>query len=148
MFLRAKTRKKDGKQHRYWSVVENKRVAGGRVVQKHVLYLGDINDSQELAWRKSIDVLDQQSNQPNLELVSGGPMRGRTVGRLHCPAEAVGAAVVSAAAMGRLLVGPGALGRAAARLLLGRAAAGQPKRNPVGGHSVRAGQLSAAGAGQ
>jgi len=64
MFLRAKTRKKDGKQHRYWSVVENKRVAGGRVVQKHVLYLGDINDSQELAWRKSIDVLDQQSNQP------------------------------------------------------------------------------------
>jgi DDE family transposase len=64
MFLRAKTRKKDGKQHRYWSVVENKRVAGGRVVQKHVLYLGDINDSQELAWRKSIEVLDQQSNQP------------------------------------------------------------------------------------
>jgi Transposase DDE domain len=64
MFLRAKTRKKDGKQHRYWSVVENKRVAGGRVVQKHVLYLGDINDSQELAWRKSIEVLDQQSSQP------------------------------------------------------------------------------------
>ena len=64
MFLRAKTRKKDGKQHRYWSVVENKRVAGGRVVQKHVLYLGEINDSQELAWRKSIEVLDQQSNQP------------------------------------------------------------------------------------
>jgi hypothetical protein len=64
MFLRAKTRKKDGKQHRYWSVVENKRVAGGRVVQKHVLCLGEINGSQELAWRKSMDVLDQQSNQP------------------------------------------------------------------------------------
>ena len=41
MFLRSKTRKKDGKEHRYWSVVENRRVAGGRVVQRHVLYLGD-----------------------------------------------------------------------------------------------------------
>jgi hypothetical protein len=59
MFLRATTRKKDGKLHRYFSVVENKRVAGGRVVQRHVLYLGEINSSQELAWRKSIEVLDE-----------------------------------------------------------------------------------------
>ena len=59
MFLRATTRKKDGKAHRYFSVVENKRVAGGRVVQRHVLYLGEINSSQELAWRKSIEVLDE-----------------------------------------------------------------------------------------
>ena len=42
MFLRHKIRKKDGKRHRYWSVVENKRVSGGRVVQKHVLHLGEI----------------------------------------------------------------------------------------------------------
>ena len=42
MFLRCKVRRKDGKQHRYWSVVENTRVAGGRVVQRHVLYLGEI----------------------------------------------------------------------------------------------------------
>jgi transposase len=61
MFLRAKIRKKDGKRHRYWSVVENKRVAGGRVVQKHVLHLGEINDSQELAWRRSIEVLDEEA---------------------------------------------------------------------------------------
>ena len=54
MFLRCKVRRKDGKQHRYWSVVENTRVAGGRVVQRHVLYLGEINDTQELAWRRSI----------------------------------------------------------------------------------------------
>src|SRR5919107_3877627 len=59
MFLRRTIRKKDGKQHRYWSVVENRRVAGGRVVQKHLLYLGEINDSQELAWRKSIEILDE-----------------------------------------------------------------------------------------
>ena len=60
MFLRAKIRKKDGKRHRYFSVVESKRVAGGRVVQKHVLHLGEINDSQELAWRRSIEVLDDR----------------------------------------------------------------------------------------
>ena len=60
MFLRATTRKKDGKLHRYYSIVENKRVAGGRVVQRHVLYLGEINSSQEYAWRKSIEVLDER----------------------------------------------------------------------------------------
>ena len=45
MFLRCKVRRKDGKQHRYWSVVENTRTARGRVVQRHVLYLGEINDT-------------------------------------------------------------------------------------------------------
>jgi hypothetical protein len=64
MFLRAKTRKKDGKLHRYFSVVENQRVRGGRVVQRHVLYLGEINSSQELAWRKSIEVLDEGGKGP------------------------------------------------------------------------------------
>jgi Transposase DDE domain len=59
MFLRATTRKKDGKEHRYFSIVENRRVSGGRVVQRHVLYLGEINSSQELAWRRSIEVLDE-----------------------------------------------------------------------------------------
>src|SRR6202171_2077963 len=49
MFLRCKVRRKDGKQHRYWSVVENTRVGGGRVVQRHVLYLGEINDTRGLA---------------------------------------------------------------------------------------------------
>lgn len=58
MFLRAKRRFKDGKEHRSWSIVENRRAAGGRVVQRQVLYLGEINDSQQAAWCKSIDVLD------------------------------------------------------------------------------------------
>jgi hypothetical protein len=61
MFLRSKTRKKDGKEHRYWSVVENRRVAGGRVVQRHVLYLGEINDAQRAAWCQSIEVFDEDS---------------------------------------------------------------------------------------
>jgi transposase len=64
MFLRATIRKKDGKEHRYWSLVENKRVSGGRVQQRHVLYLGEINSSQELAWRKSIEVLEDGADRP------------------------------------------------------------------------------------
>ncbi len=50
--------------HRYWSVVESRRVARGRVIQRHVLYLGEINSSQELAWRKSIEVLDESARGP------------------------------------------------------------------------------------
>jgi hypothetical protein len=61
MFLRKTQRKKDGKTHEYWSVVENKRVAGGRVVQRHVLYLGEIDSSQAAVWRKAIAVLDEDA---------------------------------------------------------------------------------------
>ena len=50
MFVRCKRHFKDGKEHRYWSVAENVRVRGRRVVQRHVLYLGEINDSQRAAW--------------------------------------------------------------------------------------------------
>ena len=57
MFLRAKRRFKDGKEHRYWSVVENCRSPDGRVVQRQVLYLGEINDGQRAAWCRSIEVL-------------------------------------------------------------------------------------------
>ena len=64
MFLRFKIRKKDGKSHRYWSVVENRRVGGGRVVQRQVLYLGEINDTQELEWRRSIEVIEAGSTLP------------------------------------------------------------------------------------
>jgi len=65
MFLRCSTRKKDSKEHHYFSIVENKRVAGGRVVQRHVLYLGEINTSQELAWRKSIEVFEEGQERPS-----------------------------------------------------------------------------------
>ena len=46
MYLQFNRRFKDGKEHRYWSIVESRRCAGGRVVQRPVLYLGEINDSQ------------------------------------------------------------------------------------------------------
>ena len=65
MFLRHTKRKKDGKEHRYWSIVENRRIGGGgRVVQRPLLYLGKINDLQELAWRKSIAILEEGALQP------------------------------------------------------------------------------------
>ncbi len=61
MFLRHKTRHKDGKKHRYWSIVENRRVSGGRTVQRHVLYLGEINDAQKAAWCQTIEAFDEDS---------------------------------------------------------------------------------------
>jgi hypothetical protein len=63
MFLRAHRRIKDGKEHRYWSIVENRRVRGGRVVQRQVLYLGEINDSQRAAWCRTIEVFDDEQSQ-------------------------------------------------------------------------------------
>jgi hypothetical protein len=63
MFLRQTRRKKDGKTHTYWSVVENQRLQNGRVVQRHVLYLGEISPSQAAAWRKSIAVFDEAAGQ-------------------------------------------------------------------------------------
>ena len=59
MFLRHKLRRKDGKEHRYWSIVENRRVSGGRTVQRHALYLGEINDSQRAAWCRTIEAFDE-----------------------------------------------------------------------------------------
>ena len=64
MFLRAKTRRKDGKVHRYWSIVENCRTAGDRVVQRQVLYLGEINDNQKASWCKTIEVFQESKAQP------------------------------------------------------------------------------------
>ena len=63
MYLRCNRRIKDGKEHRYWNIVESKRCAGGKVVQRQVLYLGEINDSQHQAWCRVIDAFDEQSQQ-------------------------------------------------------------------------------------
>jgi hypothetical protein len=59
MYLKCHRRFKDGKEHRYWSIAEKRRVSGGRVVDRHVLYLGEINDSQREAWLKSIEAFDE-----------------------------------------------------------------------------------------
>jgi len=64
MFLRCHRRKKDGKEHRYYSVEETRRLQSGKVVQRRVLYLGEINDSQQTAWRKTLEVFDEQQQRP------------------------------------------------------------------------------------
>jgi len=63
MFLRKTERRKNGKTHSYWSVVENKRLDDGRVVQRHALYLGEINSSQAETWRRAIEVFDEEAQQ-------------------------------------------------------------------------------------
>src|ERR1700719_148573 len=60
MFLRCHARIKDGKEHRYWSVVENRRCGRRKVVQRQVLYLGEINDTQHESWCRTIEVFDEK----------------------------------------------------------------------------------------
>src|ERR1051325_9897817 len=64
MFLRSTTRKKNGKEHRYWSIVENRRCAGGKILQRPVFYLGEINDQQEASWQKTIDLFEHGQELP------------------------------------------------------------------------------------
>ena len=65
MFLRFNRRLKDGKEHRYWNIVESKRCAGGRVVQRQVLYLGEINDSQREAWCRLLSPWADRERSPS-----------------------------------------------------------------------------------
>ena len=80
MFVRAKRRFKDGKEHRYWSVVESCRNRDGRVVQRQVLYLGEINDSQRAAWCRSIEVLQGDCGPASMALFPDD----REAPELHC----------------------------------------------------------------
>jgi transposase len=64
MYLKATCRKKDGKEHYYWSVVESYRARNGRVGQRHVLYLGEINDTQKASWLRTIEVLEEKKTKP------------------------------------------------------------------------------------
>ena len=77
MFLRHKVRRKDGKEHRYWSIVENRRVSGGRTMQRHVLYLGEINDAQRAAWCRTIEAFDEGANTPDRSRCSRRIVRRR-----------------------------------------------------------------------
>ena len=64
MFLRCSKRRKDGKEHLYWSVVENRRLPDQRIVQRHVLYLGELNGVQESSWRKTVELFGQDEDAP------------------------------------------------------------------------------------
>ena len=106
MDLRCNRRLKDGKEHRYWNIVESKRCAGGKVVQRNVLYLGEINDSQRESWCQVIEAFDEGTKQPTqlalfpAERIGAGP----------CPkvwraGSAQRDATASPAPVGRVLVG-------------------------------------------
>ena len=101
MFLRCKKRRKDGKDHLYWSVVENRRVAGDRVMQRHVLYLGELNGHQQASWRRTVDLFGQEEGQPQ-----------------QVALFAEGHALNAPSAVGRLLAGLRTVAAARARLLL------------------------------
>ena len=60
MYLKCNRRIKDGKEHRYWSVVESVRTKRG-VMKRQLLYLGELNDSQKARWCSVLDVLDESN---------------------------------------------------------------------------------------
>ncbi len=105
MFLRCSKRLKDGKEHHYWSIVENKRVGEEKVVQRHVLYLGEINDSQRESWRKTtLGLRGWRAPSADRGALSAGADRA-FVRREHRAHSARWAGAAPAAAMGRLLAG-------------------------------------------
>ncbi len=87
MFLKCNKRKKDGKVHRYWSVVESYRLANGRSAKRQVLYLGEINDSQRVAWCKTIETLEGRSGE--LQQIAIFPADRQPPGELSLGASAV-----------------------------------------------------------
>lgn len=64
MYLKCHTRRKDGKAHRYWSLMEKRRVADGRILDRPLLYLGEINDAQQAAWTRTIAAFDPVTQLP------------------------------------------------------------------------------------
>ncbi len=79
MFLRSTTRKKNGKEHRCWSIVENKRCAGGKVVQRHVFCLGELNDQQQAAWQKTLEIFEHGPTQSRTVALFAEDRRGEPV---------------------------------------------------------------------
>ena len=128
MFVRCKKRFKDGKEHRYWSVVENVRVSGGRVVQRQVLYLGEINDSQRAAWCRSIEVVEGASRSRQVALFP----EDREAPELDC--EVVQVRLKDLTLHDPRQWGSDAVGPSQAGPVLGAALAGEPGRHPMAGH--------------
>src|SRR3979409_2359680 len=173
MFLRHTKRKKDGKEPRYWSIVENRRIGGGRVVQRPLLYLGEINDSQELGWRKSIAILEEGALQPRTlslfpEDRCEGLLPDASIVRLRlnelrlCRPRQWGGCWLAlslwreleldrfcggrpAPRRGGWVWGAELVARAGARSFRGRTAAAEPQGHAVGPGAVAAGDLPAAG---
>jgi transposase len=61
MYLKKHRRKKNGKYNTYYSIAEKRKVSGGKHVEKVVLYLGEISDSQRKAWQRSIEIINEDN---------------------------------------------------------------------------------------
>jgi hypothetical protein len=81
MFLRSHGRKKDGKDHTYWSLVETVRTPDGPR-QKTLCYLGELNSSAPARWQTAIEVFNEQG-ETGLFL----KLAGRFVGNVEVPGD-------------------------------------------------------------
>jgi len=63
VYLKCHSRLKDGKEHHYYSLAEKVSCADGCRVERHIFYLGEINDSQREGWLKCIEAFDVGTQQ-------------------------------------------------------------------------------------
>lgn len=146
MFLRTTIRNKHGKAHKYFSIVENKRLVDGRIAQRHVLYLGKISECQALAWRQSIEVLEEGQAKPRLlSLFDADHCETQSRDQSGGGSAVEGVALVAATAVGRVLVGGEVVARVGTGSVLGRATGDQPQRDALGGCAVGAGGADCSG---
>jgi hypothetical protein len=103
------------------------RASPGRVVPRHVLYLGEINDTQELAWQRSIGVLEEGAAQPRTLSLFPEDRCARVLADASIvQVQAVAVAVAPATAVGCVLAGAAAVARAAAPSVLVETAGRKP----------------------
>jgi len=67
MFLRPNRRRKDGKEHNYWSLVESVRTPDGPR-QKLLCHLGELNGSDHARWLRTVEVFNEQGEAQQLKL--------------------------------------------------------------------------------
>ena len=67
MFLRPNQRKKDGKQHTYWSLVESVRTPDGPR-QRTLCHLGELNGPDQARWGRAVEVFNEHGEAQQLKL--------------------------------------------------------------------------------
>ncbi len=67
MFLRPNHRRKDGKEHTYWSLVESVRTPDGPR-QRTLCHLGELNSSAQARWLRTVEVFNEQGETQQLKL--------------------------------------------------------------------------------
>jgi hypothetical protein len=60
MFLKRRVRRKDGKEHVHYALCESLRVHSGRVVQRQVLHLGELNTTQTASWQRTLEIINEE----------------------------------------------------------------------------------------